>query len=118
MWPEVWTVKGRLGSSQIGQTLPLEGAECPGTCLPETTSRLLNRLGGRVVRKTGTQREPPLAARNERHALFEAAIAVLALAFAGCSSSSTSSPSRTAMLFMGQQASTWGAVLKIAASDW
>ena len=27
-------------------------------------------------------------------------------------------PAKTAMLFMGQQASTWGAVLKIAASDW
>jgi Beta-lactamase superfamily domain len=27
-------------------------------------------------------------------------------------------PAKTAMLFMGQQASTWGAVLKIAASSW
>src|ERR1035437_10672802 len=34
MWPEVWTVKGRLGSSQIGQTLTLGGAECPGSRVP------------------------------------------------------------------------------------
>jgi hypothetical protein len=27
-------------------------------------------------------------------------------------------PAKTAMLFMGQQASIWGAVLKIAASTW
>jgi hypothetical protein len=97
MWPEVWTVKGRLGSSQIGQTLTLGGAECPGSRVPARNHVPTSEQIGRARRlEDRHQMGIVTSSKGSGHMRFSrplAALAVLALAFAGCSSSSTSSPS-------------------------